>query len=1235
MIVLTTACKKTDSNNTSKENTITPQKQKESVTHDPEGTIESKQLEQSKALGKDSSKLFSRLDPATTGVKFINPILKDNPRSYLYASAMGCGGVSVGDINGDGRPDLFLTGGPVPNQLLVQSDTLKFTDFTQQAGLAGNKSWGTGSSIIDIDKDGDLDIYVCNYDSANELFINQGNGKFIESAKSFGLDFISAGHTPAFSDYDMDGDLDLYLMTNFFYDPRGKTPPNARIVGRDKTGKVIVMPEYKKFYGITSINGNIVNHDTVGQSDRLLKNNGDGTFTEQTKEGNLVGKGNSAIWWDPDADGRPDLFVANDFRDPDFYLKNQETGNFKNIIKTAVPHTAWFSMGTDSNDLDGDGRPDLIVADMSGTTHYKQKLGMGAMSASAEFLATAFPRQYMRNAVFLSTGTGRLREAAHMAGLANSDWTWTVRLSDFDNDGKVDVYFTNGMAVNLNRADSPELSKVFPGETEWDKHQRAKTGPLNEQNLAFKNLGKLKFENVSKDWGLDHVGMSYASTAADLDRDGDLEIITANLDEEVSIYQNNSTNQNTLLVELVGTLSNPNGIGSTIRITTEKSNQSRYVTLTRGYMASGEAISHFGLGSEEKIIELSVQWPSGHIQIFKDLSANQFYTITEPGKEPQSLPKTEKKKLFSPLKSSLAGLKHKETLYDDYAVQPLLPQKHSQLGPGMAWGDIDNDGDDDFYYSGAKGNPGRLIRNDGNGKFASITGGAIGADASAEDMGALFFDSDSDGDLDLYVVSGGVECKKNDPVLQDRLYINDGKGRFKKAPEGTLPKMLDSGGTVNCADFDGDGDLDLFVGGRVVPGEYPTSPNSYLLENNSGKFSDVTEKMAPSLKSRGMVTSAVWSDINNDQRPDLLVTYQWASIGVYINDNGKLFQNSSTTSGIGELWGWWNGICAGDIDNDGDMDFVVTNYGSNTKYKPKGINKPIRIFYGDFDGTGQSTIVEAKYENDVLLPVRGRSCSSHAMPFLLDKFNTFDSFARASLQEIYTPQKLDDSKIYKATELRSGILLNDGTGKFEFSALPRIVQIAPSYGVELFDYNGDTHLDIYMVQNFYGPEPETGHMAGGLSQLLTGDGTGNFKPVSPEESGLVVFEDTKSLTRKDMDGDGWKDLIIGVNNGNIKVFKNHNSGTNKNAIISLAGKIGNFSAIGARVTAQYNDGSSRVRELQAGSGYLSQNPSTIEFTYSTENPLKSISVIWPDGSNSNHKISDQEKLASLEIKQPQ
>ncbi len=1243
--LLSTSCKKIETENTSETKDQSSQPANTSKTndqpskptntlanYDPEGSIKSAPLSASQDQTKTDDKLFTRLAPAKTGVNFINPILKNNPRAYLYASAMGCGGISVGDINGDGRPDLFFTGGPVPNQLLIQTESLRFKDFTQQAGLAGNKSWGTGSSIIDIDKDGDLDIYVCNYDAANELFINDGSGKFIESAKFYGLDFISAGHTPAFSDYDMDGDLDLYLMTNFFYDPRGKTPPNERIVGRDRTGEIFVFPKYKKFYGITSINGDIVNHDTVGQSDRLLRNNGNGTFTEQTKEGNLVGKGNSAIWWDPDADGRPDLFVANDFRDPDFYLKNQESGTFKNVIKTTIPHTAWFSMGTDSNDLDGDGRPDLIVADMSGTTHYKQKIGMGAMSASAEFLATAFPRQYMRNAVFLSTGTDRLREAAHMTGLANSDWTWTVRLSDFDNDGKVDVFFTNGMAVNLNRADSPELSKVLPGETEWDKHQRAKTGPLKEQNLAFKNLGNLKFKDTSKDWGLDHVGMSYAATAADLDRDGDLEIIVANLDEEVSIYKNNSNNKHKVLVKLVGTLSNFQGIGSTVKVSTIKQKQSRFITLTRGYMASGEAVAHFGIDSEEQLTELSVQWPSGHVQSFNDLPADHIYTITEPTKSPSSEPKIENQKLFTSLKSSLAGIKHKETLYDDYAVQPLLPQKNSQLGPGMAWGDIDNDGDDDFYFSGAKGNPGKLIRNDGSGKFASLTGGAIGADSGAEDMGSLFFDSDSDGDLDLYVVSGGVECKKGDPILQDRLYINNGKGVFGRSKDGTLPKMLDSGGTVTCADFDSDGDLDLFVGGRVVPGEYPTSPRSYLLENNDGKFTEVTEKVAPTLSQKGMVTSAIWTDTNNDQRPDLIVTYQWAPIGVFINVDGSKLDDNTTTSGVGELWGWWNGISAGDIDNDGDIDYAVSNFGSNTKYHPKD-KKPIRLFYGDFDGTGQSTIVEAKYENNVLLPVRGRSCSSHAMPFLLDKFNTFDSFARASLQEIYTPKKLDDSKIYKATELRSGILMNDGKGKFEFLPLPRIAQIAPGFGIELFDYNGDRNLDIYMVQNFFGPEPETGHMAGGLSQLLMGDGKGNFEPISPKDSGLVVFEDTKSLTRKDLDGDGWPDLVVGVNNGNLKVFKNNSPKTKRSILVNLTGKKGNPNGIGSKITAHFSDGSTRIKELHAGSSYLSQNPSSIDITYSKEISLKSISVIWPDNGKSTHEIPKPEQV-TINIKQP-
>ena len=1226
LTLVCSSCKKASDNKSASTDEVKNKKAITPTNFDPEGKIESSKL--SSRSTQDNGKLFTRLSSKKTGVKFVNPILKENPRAYLYASAMGCGGVAVGDINGDGKPDLFFTGGPIPNQLLIQTDNLVFVDATQKAGVGGGNSWGTGSSIIDIDKDGDLDIYVCNYDSANALYLNQGDGTFTESAKSYGLNFISAGHTPAFSDYDLDGDLDLYLMTNFFYDPRGKT--TERIVGYDRNKKVIVFPKFKKFYGITGIKGAIVSHDTVGQSDRLLKNNGDGTFTPQTKEGELIGKGNSAIWWDPDFDGRPDLFVANDFKDPDFYLRNQPNGSFKNAIKSTVPHTAWFSMGTDSADLDGDGRPDLLVADMSGTNHYKQKIGMGAMSASAEFLSTAFPRQYMRNAVFLNSGTDRLREAAHMTGLANSDWTWTVRLSDFDNDGLVDVFFTNGMAVNLNVADNSEATKIFPGETEWAKHQRAKTGPLKEQNLAFQNLGNLNFNDVSKKWGLDHVGMSYAATASDLDRDGDLELIVANLEEEVSIFKNNSQDSHRILVKLKGTRSNPAGIGSTIRIRSGSTKQIRYLTLSRGYMASGEAIAHFGTGKNDKIDELSVHWPSGHKQVFNNLSSDQIYTITEPGKEPIKPQTKETNKLFSPMPTSLAGLKHKETLYDDYAVQPLLPQKNSQLGPGMAWGDIDGDGDDDFYLAGAKNDKGKLIRNNGSGKFTRLTGGDLAADFAAEDMGALFFDSDSDGDLDLYIVSGGVECTKNDPILQDRLYLNNGKGAFTKAPKGTLPEMLDSGSTVTCSDFDSDGDLDLFVGGRVVPGEYPTSPKSYLLQNVDGKFNDITDSMAPGLRSYGMVTSAIWSDANGDKRPDLLVTYHWAPIRVYIN-TGSGLESDPKTSGLSELWGWWNGISAGDVDSDGDIDYAVSNFGMNTKYHPKE-KKPIRVFYGDFDGTGESTIVEAKYENNVLLPIRGRSCSSNAMPFLLDKFKTFDSFARASLQEIYTPTKLDNSKIYKATELQSGILINNGEGNFKFNPLPKIAQIAPGFGIDLSDFDGDGNLDIYMVQNFYGPEPETGHMAGGLSQLLKGDGKGSFTPISPERSGLVVFEDTKSLTRKDLNGDGWNDYIVGVNNGNLKIFTNDNATGNRILSINLKGIAGNTTGVGSIVTAKISDGSVRVAEVYSGSGYLSQNPPTISFATKASDKVTEVSVAWPNGKESVTEISEGSSM--IEIKQP-
>jgi hypothetical protein len=1192
----------------------------------PEGSIKSVPINsvEDGSAKEGNQPLFSLLDPAQTGITFTNPILNTHPRNYLYASAMGCGGVAVGDINNDGRPDLFFTGGPVANRLYIQTDNFAFKDITKAAGVAGDHAWATGASIIDIDNDGDRDIYVCNYDAANSLYLNQGNGKFVECAETFGLDLVSAGHTPAFCDFDLDGNLDLYLMTNFFYDPKGQS--SEPIVARGKDGKPMVLPKFRKYFAITGITAGdtpdsiTVNHDSVGQSDHLLRNNGNGTFSQITRPGQLIGKGNSAIWWDPDADGRPDLYVANDFKDPDIFLRNIPGSPMRDDIKSAFPHITWFSMGSDSADLNGDGLTDIVVTDMSGTNHFKQKIGMGAMSDNAEFLSTAFPRQYMRNAVFINTGTNRFREAAYLSGLANSDWTWTVRLSDFDNDGLVDAFITNGMAVNLNVADNPVASqKALPGETEWAKHVRAGTGPLKEQNLAFRNLGDLAFENVSKPWGLDHVGMSYAATAADLDRDGDLEIIVTNLDEPISIYRNNSQKANGILVTLRGTRSNRDGIGATVRVQSETGEQVRYLTLSRGYMASGEPLVHFGLGDAQEVKNLSVLWPSGHRQTFENLKANNHYTITEPGKEAPGLPSTPERPspMFQPMPVSITQVAHHEEIFDDFARQPLLPQKLSQLGPGMAWGDIDADGDQDLYLSGAKGTTGQLLRNRGKGDFTLVSNAAWKEDGNHEDMGALFFDSDGDGDMDLYVVSGGVECTPGDPLLQDRIYINDGTGSFTKASAGTLPEMHDSGGTVSACDFDADGDLDIFVGGRVIPGKYPKSPNSHLLRNDNGTFKDVTSEVAPGLSQPGMVTGSIWSDADGDGKVDLLLTCDWGPIRFFHNSGGRLEEKTETT-GLYDQWGWWNSIAASDIDHDGDIDYAVTNFGLNTKYHAS-IKKPTRLFYGDFGNQGKECVVEAEYENDTLYPVRGRSCSSHAMPFLFDKFKTYEGFAVASLTEIYSPKKLSKSQQFAASELRSGILINDGNAKFSFKPLPRIAQIAPAFGVDFCDINGDGHDDLYLVQNFHGPQPETGHMSGGVSQLLMGDGTGNFTPVRPDRSGLVVPGDATSLTRVDLDNDGWHEFVIGVNNAKMMVFQSRNQTSNRPLSVRLAGKKGNHTAIGSRITVQLDDGTTQVTEVRAGSGYLSQSPPDAIFGIPAGRNIASIKVNWPDGTASTVK----------------
>ena len=1160
--------------------------------------------------------LFESLSSDSTGIDFVNPIDQSHPQKHLYASAFACGGVAIGDVDNDGWPDIFFTSGPKKNRLFRQTAPMKFTDVTEAAKLDSGDVWSAGAAMVDIENDGDLDIYICNYDTPNHLFINNGDGTFAEQAQQFGVDFVGAGHTPTFCDYDRDGDLDFYLMTNFYWDPRGKT--DKPITGMIKS-RPSIMPGFEKYFGITKVLRGaqpgtlLIVHDAVGQPDRLVRNNGDGTFTDVSKAAGIEGNGkaNSATWWDYNEDGWPDIYVGNDYKDPDRLYRNNGDGTFTNTTREMVPHTTWYSMGADFADLNGDGALDFLIADMSGTNHFKQKTAMGAMSDNAEFLNTAIPRQYMRNAVYVNSRGGRFIEAAHLAGLANSDWTWTVRLADFDNDGRVDVFFSNGMSRDFNDSDNPELAILNLGETEWDKHLRAKTPKLRQQNIAFRNAGRLSFEDVSKDWGLDHVGMSFASATADFDRDGDLDLVVCNLDEPVSVFQNNTSQGNRVVVRLKGR-HNSWGIGAKVTIETKSSTQVRQLTPIRGYMASHEPVVHFGLGSQQQIKKLTVHWPSGHDQSFENIDANQRLTIVEPeGKVAASEALTPKAlavdSIFKP-SVALSGIRHREIPYNDYVRQPLLPNRYSQLGPGLAWGDIDGDGDDDLWLGGARTFAGQIHRNDGDGKFTQLDFSTAETDKESEDMGGLWLDVDADGDLDLYVVSGGVECNPNTKVLRDRIYLNNGKGEFTKAANQFLPDNFDSGSSVVAADYDRDGDLDLFVGGRIIPGQYPLTPNSRLLENDQGKFSNAVQNEA-ALKRIGLVTGAVWSDVDNDGWIDLLVAQEWGPIKYFQNDQGKLVDRTSE-AGLAEVLGWWNGITAIDVDNDGDMDYAATNFGLNTKYHAS-VERPTLLYYGDFESKGRKNIIEAEFEDETLFPVRGRSCSSRAMPHLVKKFDSYSSFALADLTEIYEPKCLNESKRCEANTLESGVFINDG-GKFTFKPFPRLAQVAPGFGIIAGDFDGDNYADLYTVQNFFGPQAETGHMAGGVSVLLKGNGDGTFAAMPPRESGLYLGGDAKSLTSVDFNGDGQLDFVAGVNDNKLVAFE-QSSRTRKPLRIILRGKNGNTLAAGARINVKFDDGTSRSLEVASGTGYLSQSSPLVNIAMPGDVKVDDIEVRWPDG----------------------
>lgn len=1188
-----------------------------------EGGISSVPLNDNKI---ESKTLFKLMDSAETGIKFVNPIDKTHPKKYLFASSMGCGGVSLNDVNGDGLVDVYFTGGPVGNRLYIQKGDMKFEDVTKKAGVDGAGRWGVGAALVDVDNDGDVDIYVTNYTEKNQLYINEGGLKFTEQAEKFGLDVVDASHTPAFCDYDRDGDMDLYLMTNRWYRPEGFPQERAMVM---RNGRAVVIDKYEKFYAPVDIGGGKYRMDVVGRPDRLLRNEGGKKFEDVSFDSGIKSRGHglSATWFDYNADGWPDLFVGNDFNEPDQFYRNNGDGTFTDITLEALPHTSWFSMGADFGDFNNDLRLDFSIADMFGTTHYKQKTQMGSMGANYYMMQHWRPQQQMRNHFYVNTGTYRFAEAGFMAHIAKSDWSWAMKARDYDSDGQLDLFVSNGMSRNYNEKDKPELAMV-PGKTQWDVFENEPA--LKERNMAFKNKGEINFTTVSKAWGLDHEGMSYAAATGDLNGDGHLDLIVCNLDEEVHVYLNKGNEKNRVMVQLKGTVGNTQGFGAKVYISAGGKKQVREMTLMRGYLSGDDPKMHFGLGEADKIESMRVEWASGHTQVFSDLKANQLYTVTEPGGKVEAVTRTPEKvdALYTELISGKTGIgaQHQEVYFDDFKRQLLLPNQHSQLGPGIAWGDADGDGDMDLFIGNAKDKASWLYLNQGSGKFEWTYSRSLGMDKKHEDMGALWFDADGDRDMDLYVVSGSVECEPGDEILRDRLYLNDGKAGFTRA-EGALPDIRESGSVVAGCDYDRDGDIDLFVGGRVVPGKYPLTPNSQLLNNDGGKFSEVSDKDAEGLKQVGLVTSAVWTDVDADGWVDLAVAVEWGPVKIFKNQQGKLV-DMTKAAGLEGMHGWWNGLTSGDLDGDGDMDFVVTNFGLNTKYHADK-KHPAILYYGDFHGTGKYTLVEAEYEGQTLFPVRGKSCSSNAHGFLKKKFKTYHDFALAAVEDIYSPEKLKKANKYTCHELESGMLINNGKGQFKFTALPRMAQTAPGFGAVVTDANADGHADIVLAQNFFTPQIETGVMGGGVGTVIIGDGKLGFTPLRADHSGVMIPRDAKALTLCDVNQDGTQDLVVTNNDGPIQVFK-QNAQTDQLVRISLKGKKGNLHAVGSRIVVELKDGRKRAFEVTAGGGYLSQSEPMVNM-FTGGSGVVRITVTWPDGKTS---TKDNVNPGYLTLSQP-
>ncbi|HUL55131.1 MAG TPA: VCBS repeat-containing protein, partial [Opitutaceae bacterium] len=1055
--------------------------------------------------------------PEDSGVrtenKYDDPEIWGRRSREFDLGAVGTG-VAIGDFDGDGRPDLFIVSKTESCRLFRNLGGWKFEDVTDKAGVGDRgpaaRIWKQGATFVDVNNDGRLDLYVCRFDAPNLLYINQGGDTFKEEAHAYGLDVKDASVMAYFCDYDRDGWLDVFIQTNVL--------------------DAAAHPE--------------------GQRDYLFHNNGDGTFTNVTDSAGVAPgptHGNSAVWWDFDGDGWPDLYVANDFAVPDALYRNNHDGTFTDVIARVVPHAPYSSMGSDFGDVDNDGRIDVLVADMAEPDHVRDQRDMAGSRARMRVPPEGSDevRQFPCNALYLNTGTGRCLEAAHLAGLNATDWTWAPRWEDLDNDGRLDLYIANGMYREIHNQDLI-TRRTMAGSVPAGGQIVHNSPVFAESHLAFRNRGGLRFENVSTAWGLDQQGVSFGAAFGDLDGDGDLDLLYSNYRAGATLLRNDSDTGHRVIIALRGTRSNRFGVGATVTLENAAGKQVRALVLGRGFMSSSEPIVHFGLGEEAVIRRLNVSWPGGAVQTFENLPADRRFTITEPSTPLATRPPAPSSVEGEPQFTETSEAAHlawtaPEETFDEFLDQRLLPAGLNRRGPAIAVGDLDGSGRDGVCIGGTTRQARRVLVPQGAEAWAPAASPAVAAPPDVDDGPLLLFDAGlstplragpstplragGDGRADLLVTAGGASQPAGASEYQAHLFLNDGHGHFEPAPEGTLPPLSISAGAVCAADFDRDGRLDLFIGGRVSPGLYPAAPTSALLANSAaatragrgGRFVDVTDDVAPMLRNVGMVTSALWSDVDGDGWPDLLLTLEWGEVKYFHNAGGKKFEDWTEQAGFAAAGvGWWRSIATADFNGDGRPDYAVGNVGLNTQYRADP-DHPALLFSGDFSGRGSAEIVEAYEEDGWLYPWRSRTDLGAAIPPVLRRYRWTNDYAKATLPEILGADRLAAATRLAATELRSGVFLSqprrsgagqpDGAqgasarGQYRFEPWPLIAQIAPADGLVAGDFDGDGHADLYVVQNSYAPAPAIGRFDGGLSQLLRGDGRGNFVPVPPIESG--------------------------------------------------------------------------------------------------------------------------------------